>query len=69
MSSALWIVWQVAHLAGLPLMAGYFVGRWAQRSDDRREVAPLRYGYRARPGAKPDAAPPGRGSASSGSKP
>lgn len=36
--TALWLIWQVAHLIGLPMAAGYFVGRWAQRRDDRRDA-------------------------------
>lgn len=37
MGTALWLIWEAARALGIPLAAGYFLGRWAQRRDTARE--------------------------------
>lgn len=39
MGTALWLIWQVAHLLGLPMAVGYLFGRWTQRKEYEREHA------------------------------
>jgi hypothetical protein len=38
-TTALWLIWEVAHLVGLPVAVGYWWGHRAGRKDEQRKHA------------------------------
>lgn len=37
MTTALWLIWEAAHLIGLPVLVGYWFGHRAGRRDEQRK--------------------------------